>query len=558
MSNRPQPTQKQIILQQVMLAIAVFLGMNLMCNRSKPPVDPRSPAQILGDISNVDSGAPPPLKQGESWDLTKTSMYWADANLNWSTLSQIKSGNYEPKIKDEADAQEKGVKDQGKIKEIEDNAQAARLEGDILLADTQYKYALSRNDTNAMRLAFNTLQSWERSLQGSELWTRKFTVPPATVAPWRFPWASTGSPGGEGKEIPAAELNPAVLPSANWVAEGNGVYKVLDKDAGQLALAVPSGGPPPQVSGKELYDRLVDDIAARNQSELTYGVFPGYKIVDFFVKLTGSNPGFSYAFAAFLLALIVRLIVFPLVQKQLMWGRKMQQLAPLLKEIREQYTKDGKMTNQAEFQQKTMALYAEYGMNPLAGCLPAAIQFPLFISVYQFMLHYQFAFQRGTFLWINPSTSAATHGFLAPTLGHRDYVLIIIYGVTMVISTLLMPVSDPTQIRQQKLMGVGMGLLFTVMMFTGAFPTPAAFVLYWVFTNLLATAQSLRAYRLPMPPLEKVNTKTGGIFPMPPFKDGDGSGGSKVNGKGNGRPIGPISTGTSTGTPAKHKPKKRK
>ena len=179
---------------------------------------------------------------------------------------------------------------------------------------------------------------------------------------------------------------------------------------------------------------------------------------------------------------------------------------------------------------------------------------PLFFTVYNFMLHYQFAFKKGTFLWINASTSAASHGFFAPDLGSRDYVLIVIYGITMVVSTLLMPVSDPTQVKQQRLMGVGMGLLFTFMMFTGAFPTPAAFVLYWVFTNLLATAQSLRAYRLPIPPLEKVNTKPGGVFPMPPPKDG-GSGGI---GKPNGKPTSPIVSSTGTGRPAKHTPKKRK
>lgn len=544
-----------MILQQVMLGIAVFLGAQLMCNKPPAPVDPRPLQQILGDLSDVNSGQPPPLKPGEDYDLTKTSMYWADANLNGTTLTQLKSSHYEPKIQSDLEAAQKGVKDPAKLKEIAENANAEKLQGDILLADTQYKFALSRNDTAAMRNAFNTLQGWERSLQGTALWERKFPVPAAAVAPWRFPWASSGAPMAGGKEIPAGELNPAALAGANWIADGPGVYRILDRDAATLAQTMPSGGQPAQVSGKDLYDRLVSDIAARNQTELTYGVFPGYKIVDALVKLTGSQPGFSYAFAAFLLALCVRIIVFPLVQKQLMWGRKMQQLGPLLREIKEEYTKNGKVTNQQEMQQRTMALYSEYGINPLAGCLPAAIQFPLFISVYQFMLHYQFAFQRGTFLWINPGASAATHGFLAPTLGHRDYILIIIYGITMIISTLLMPVSDPTQVKQQKLMGVGMGLLFTVMMFTGAFPTPAAFVLYWVFTNLLATAQSLRAYRLPMPPLEKVNTKTGGIFPMPP--PSGGSGGLGVNGRGNGKP-GPLITGTGTGTPAKHKPKKRK
>jgi YidC/Oxa1 family membrane protein insertase len=186
--------------------------------------------------------------------------------------------------------------------------------------------------------------------------------------------------------------------------------------------------------------------------------------------------------------------------------------------------------------------------------LPAFIQFPLFITVYQFMLNYQFSFERGTFLWVNPATSAATHGFFAPNLGQRDVVMIILYGITMVTSTLLMPASDPTQAKQQKLMGVGMGLLFTVFMFTGTFPAPAAFVLYWVFTNLLATSQSLWVYRMPMPPLQKVNTKTGGVFPMPPF-----SAKSDPQPKSNGKTNGTMPTAPkSTGTPAKHKPKKRK
>src|SRR5204862_4714319 len=130
------------------------------------------------------------------------------------------------------------------------------------------------------------------------------------------------------------------------------------------------------------------DIAKYRNSYLVYGIFPVYKIIDSLFSLTGSVPSFIYAFAAFLLALVVRAIIFPLAQKQLMWGRKMQQLAPLVKEIREEYTdkKTKQVTNQAELQQRTMALYAEYGINPLAGCLPAVVQLPLFLTVYQFML----------------------------------------------------------------------------------------------------------------------------------------------------------------------------
>lgn len=254
---------------------------------------------------------------------------------------------------------------------------------------------------------------------------------------------------------------------------------------------------------KGLYDYTVETLSENNKKDLIYGFIPGYQVIDFLVHLTGAIPSFSYWFAAFLLALCVRTIVYPLTQKQLLWGRQMAQLQPLAKEIREKYK------DQTEQQMKTMALYQEYGLNPYAGCLPAMVQLPLFLTVYQFMLHYRFEFQKGSFLWIHPGAS----GIFAPNLGLQDQVLIVIYGITMVISTLLTPVSDPSQAQQQRLMGVGIALVFAGSMFFGAFPVASAFVLYWTFTNLLATAQSLRAYRLPLPPLQKVNAATGGVYP---------------------------------------------
>lgn len=545
------------MMQMLLIFSVVWLGTMMMCNRPQGPTDTRSSLQIFGDPSNPLSGAPPTPKPGEQWDMTKATMCWADATLNWSTLTQIK-GLYENAVKRELTEAEKNVKDPAEKKRLEDESQAKLLQGDILAADAQYKYSLTRNSTALMRAAFNSIQSWERSLQGTALWSREFPVPQTEKAPWRFPQTVLEKRANDADVVAADKMTPETLPAALWVADVPGFYRfpagLQPTPAAYDQLATMAGHTPDQVSGKLVYDRLVADISSRNQRETVYGFIPGYKLIDFLVNATGANPAFSYAFAALLLALIVRAAIFPVAQKQLIWSRKMQQLAPLVKELREQYTdkKTKQVTNPLELNQKTMALYAEYGMNPYSGCLPAVIQFPLFITVYQCMLQYQFAFHRGTFLWVNPATSAATHGWFAPDLGARDYTLIILYGITMVFSTLLMPVSDPSQIKQQRLMGIGMGLLFTFMMFTGTFPTPAAFVLYWVFTNLLATGQSLRAYKMPLPPLEKVNTKTGGVFPMPPFPD------PKANGKANGSSNGTISLPKSTGTPAKHKPKKRK
>lgn len=210
----------------------------------------------------------------------------------------------------------------------------------------------------------------------------------------------------------------------------------------------------------------------------------------------------------------------------------MQQLQPLVKELREKY--EGQ-----ELHLKMMELYKEYGINPASGCLPMLVQLPLFFFVYQCMLQYQFDFSNGTFLWINPAMGTATHGFTARSLGAMDVPMLIIYGVSMIVTTFLAPISDPTQLKQQRIIGVVMAVMFTIGMYF--YPLPSAFVLYWIFTNILSTIQSIRAYRMPVPPLQKVNAPHGAVYPN----------GSSTNGASDG-------LFKSTGAPKVQKPKKKR
>jgi len=394
------------------------------------------------------------------------------------------------------------------------------VEAVILVADTQLKAGMHANETSRIRNAFNSLAGDQRRLLGRPEWN----TPVAVAEPTKdFAW----------KE---------------W-------------------------------SGQQLYNEVSSVLAQRNKAELVWGFIPGYQIIDGLVAMTGRSSGFSYAFAAFLLALLVRGIIFPLSQRQIMYGRQMSQLTPLVKEIKDRYKDDQVVANQ-----KTMELYKEYGLNPLAGCAPMLVQMPFFFAIYQCMLHYQFTFEKGTFLWINEANSQNSHGFIAANLGQMDSILTIIYGISMIVSTLLTPVSDPSQVKQQRLMGVGMAVVWTFFMFTGAIPVVSGFVLYWTFTNMLATAQSLRAYRLPLPPLVKVNAKGGGVLPQAGaggvggkwgkwfeelqkqaeeqkkhMPDGGSNGKPSTNGKPSPNGTTFLGTGeTKKGTPAKHKPKKRK
>lgn len=281
------------------------------------------------------------------------------------------------------------------------------------------------------------------------------------------------------------------------------------------------------LSPDDLYNRVTADLRGRAENHLIMGVVPGYAIMDFLVGTTGAVPGFSYAFAAFLLALLVRLVVWPLAHKQYLFGRKMGQLAPLIRELKGKYEKLGKngkplplaLEDQQALQQDTMKLYKEYGVNPMAGCAPAMVQLPLFLLVYQFMVDYRFEFTKGVFLWIHPNPGSL-FGLIpiAPNLGERDILLITLYAITVLVSTLMTPVSDPTQARQQRLMGVVISVTFTVFLFF--WPVPAAFALYWTFTNILSMIQIWLAYRAPLPPLVKVNAPNGAVVPFDPNLNG--------------------------------------
>ncbi|MBS1720386.1 MAG: membrane protein insertase YidC [Armatimonadetes bacterium] len=339
----------------------------------------------------------------------------------------------------------------------------ALLHAEILHIDAQLKASILRlnrgegSDHNLLQLAYNKVKSLKEKYEGKPLWTESFDVADVS-ANKLYGWKS-------------------------WTLEG-------------------------------LYDKVKTQLMANSKTNTVLGFIPGYYVIDFLVGMTGRSPGFSYAFATLLLAVLVRAIIYKFTQRQLMWSRQMQQLQPMIQEIKAQYTdkKTKQVTDPQALNMKTMELYKEYGINPLAGCAPMAIQMPLFLIVYQCMLAYQFEFTKGTFLWMNPSAHAAS-SFFAENLGGKDNIMIALYGITMITSTLLMPVSDPSQAKTQKGIGVGMGVLFTVFMFFNFFPVPGAFVLYWTFTNIFATLQSLRAYRMPAPPLVKVNAAGGGVIP---------------------------------------------
>jgi YidC/Oxa1 family membrane protein insertase len=86
---------------------------------------------------------------------------------------------------------------------------------------------------------------------------------------------------------------------------------------------------------------------------------------------------FALGFAIITLTIVIRLILYPLMNSQLKASKKMQELNPHLKNLKEKHKNDAKM-----LQQETMRLYKEHGVNPAAGCLPVIVQLPLIWALY--------------------------------------------------------------------------------------------------------------------------------------------------------------------------------
>ena len=88
--------------------------------------------------------------------------------------------------------------------------------------------------------------------------------------------------------------------------------------------------------------------------------------------------GQNFAAAIAILTVAIRLATLPLTLPQQKSAKKMQEVQPKLQALQKKYKDDKEKLAQAQ-----MELYKEAGVNPLGGCLPMLIQFPIWIGLYQ-------------------------------------------------------------------------------------------------------------------------------------------------------------------------------
>lgn len=256
----------------------------------------------------------------------------------------------------------------------------------------------------------------------------------------------------------------------------------------------------------DLYEQVrtaENDLIGRMDAQNSQTAY--YKVMDTIVNLFGGDNRLAPVLAIFAIAILVTGVLWPFRRWQYRSAKEMQRYQPELEKLRNRYKNDPQqaMVKQQEF-------FKTHGINQFAGCLPALIQMPVTLLMYQVILHYQFHFTQTHFLWVNPqSGDFASHlpfpltGAFGHHLGEPDLVMLLIYAASMFVQSKLMPVTstDPTAIEQQKMMAVTMPAFFFVMMLQ--WQPASAFVLYWFVSNLLTLGQQAIINRsLPtLPPL---------------------------------------------------------
>lgn len=212
-------------------------------------------------------------------------------------------------------------------------------------------------------------------------------------------------------------------------------------------------------------------------------------IIVFFYSFTH-----NYGIAIILMTILIRVILYPLMQKQMVSMREMQKIQPLMKEVQEKYKNDKERLNR-----ELMALYKEHKVNPMSGCLPLLIQMPILILLFQVLRQFNekiYSIYNGDpgFLWLKdlslPDQLIKLPGNGIFGIQYLGIMPFLIAG-SMYYQQKMTAVPDSTgktggsAEQTQKMMTIMMPLLIGFM----SFSLPSGLTLYWLISTLLGMGQ---------------------------------------------------------------------
>ena len=240
--------------------------------------------------------------------------------------------------------------------------------------------------------------------------------------------------------------------------------------------------------GPKSFDRL-SQMGLKQEDVMQLGWFLGFFVglVGFVAKLLLTLMGWvegmtgNWGVAIIMTTFIIRLLLWPLTAKAARASKRMQKLQKPLQEIREKY-----QDNPQKLNEEMLKLWKRHKINPLSGCWPVLVQFPIFIAFFN-LLRNSSDLRFAEFLWINdlsmPDATIPLPGDGFPLVGTAINILPFIWVVSMFFQMKMMP--QPSIDNAQAKIIKWMPFIF----FPFTYYFSSGLVLYWTTTNCFSIFQ---------------------------------------------------------------------
>ena len=207
-----------------------------------------------------------------------------------------------------------------------------------------------------------------------------------------------------------------------------------------------------------------------------YAVLPVFNFLEGF--------GWNYGIIILVLTILLKIVLFPIAYKSYMSSARMRVLKPEIDEIGKKFPKK---EDAMKKQQATMALYKQAGVNPMAGCIPMLLQFPILIALFRFFPA-AIELRQQSFLWatdLSSYDSILDLGFNIPLYG--DHVSL--FTLLMTVSTIMYTKINQDMMGSAQTQMPGMKTMMYLMpiMFLGMFNNYASGLSYYYFLANIIT-----------------------------------------------------------------------
>ncbi len=226
--------------------------------------------------------------------------------------------------------------------------------------------------------------------------------------------------------------------------------------------------------GPKKYDILKSYHAGLERS-INYGIFdflakPLMVILNFFYKYVH-----NYGVAIILLTILIKLLFYYPTQKSYQSMKKMKDLQPHIKRLKEKYKDD-----KAAMNREMMELYKRYKVNPFGGCLPILIQIPVFFALYKALLN-SIELRHAPFIPYLPFTDKIW--LIDLSVKDPYYITPILMGISMFFQQKMTPTGGGDALQEKLMYFMPIFLTFLFLNF------PAGLVVYWLANNILSIIQ---------------------------------------------------------------------